>query len=132
MLINHFSVYTAEASERTKLYLSTNKCFIIIPKSSYSFLCREEIAKNVLGSQAGEVLLHELKPKYWFSAHLHCRFAATVKHNAEQSTQFLALDKCLPRRKYLEVKTQFRHDYNASLMTYGFFFRLLKYHTTRK
>ena len=66
-------------------------------------ISRDEIANNVLGSQAGESLLHELKPKYWFSAHLHCRFAATVQHNEEQATQFLALDKCLPRRQYLEV-----------------------------
>nr|SVE79507.1 EOG090X06RW [Daphnia magna]SVE81333.1 EOG090X06RW [Daphnia magna]SVE83087.1 EOG090X06RW [Daphnia magna] len=63
---------------------------------------RDEIANNVLGSQAGESLLHELKPKYWFAAHLHCRFAATVQHNERQSTNFLALDKCLPRRQYLE------------------------------
>jgi len=67
-------------------------------------LSSDEIAQNVLGSQAGETLLHELKPKYWFAAHLHCRFAATIQHNEKQSTQFLALDKCLPRRQYLEVR----------------------------
>lgn len=64
---------------------------------------REEIAKNILGSQAGETLLHELKPKYWFAAHLHCRFAASVQHNEHQTTEFLALDKCLPKRQFLEV-----------------------------
>nr|SVE74199.1 EOG090X06RW [Daphnia barbata] len=64
---------------------------------------RDEIANNVLGSQANESLLHEVKPKYWFAAHLHCRFAATVQHNETQSTHFLALDKCLPRRQYLEL-----------------------------
>nr|SVE93028.1 EOG090X06RW [Moina brachiata] len=64
---------------------------------------RNEIANNTLGSQAAETLLHELKPNYWFSAHLHCRFAATVNHNDEEKTEFLALDKCLPRRKYLEL-----------------------------
>ena len=69
-------------------------------------LHREEIANNVLGSQAGETLLHELKPKYWFAAHLHCRFAASVKHNEHQTTEFLALDKCLPKRQYLEVRTR--------------------------
>nr|SVE77020.1 EOG090X06RW [Daphnia lumholtzi] len=72
---------------------------------------RDEIANNVLGSQAGEILLHELKPKYWFSAHLHCRFAATVQHNETQSTNFLALDKCLPRRQYLEL-IEVPHDTN--------------------
>nr|SVE88021.1 EOG090X06RW [Daphnia similis] len=75
---------------------------------------RDEIANNVLGSQAGEILLHELKPKYWFSAHLHCRFAATVQHNETQSTNFLALDKCLPRRQYLEL-IEVPHDTNQGL-----------------
>lgn len=69
-----------------------------------TFDCRDEIARNTLGSQAGEMLLHELKPKHWFSAHLHCRFSATIRHSEHQITQFLALDKCLPRRKYLEVR----------------------------
>lgn len=75
--------------------------YILVSKRKFDF--RDEIANNVLGSQAGETLLHELKPKYWFAAHLHCRFAATVQHNENQTTEFLALDKCLPRRQYLEV-----------------------------
>nr|SVE74738.1 EOG090X06RW [Daphnia carinata] len=75
---------------------------------------RDEIANNILGSQAGESLLHELKPKHWFAAHLHCRFAATVQHNETQSTNFLALDKCLPRRQYLEL-IEVPHDSNQSL-----------------
>ena len=125
-------------------------------------------------------LLYTLKPRWWFSAHLHCRFEATVTHevqggpraneavesaektnpdeiniednddteeipaatsiegagipsrNADEivlddeeedvdapppplpppaETQFLALDKCLPRRQFLEV----RHTKRASL-----------------
>nr|CAH0108067.1 unnamed protein product [Daphnia galeata] len=75
---------------------------------------RDEIANNVLGSQAGETLLHELKPKHWFAAHLHCRFAATIQHNEKQSTQFLALDKCLPRRQYLEL-VEIQHDSTQNL-----------------
>ena len=65
---------------------------------------RDEIANNSLGSQASEMLLQEVKPKYWFSAHLHCRFAVTLRHNENAATEFLALDKCLPRRQYLEVR----------------------------
>lgn len=61
------------------------------------------MANNTLGCQAGEILIHELKPKHWFSAHLHCRFTATVQHNEHQTTHFLALDKCLPKRRFLEV-----------------------------
>lgn len=77
----------------------------------------DEIAQNVLGSQAGETLLHELKPKHWFAAHLHCRFAATIQHNEKQSTQFLALDKCLPRRQYLEVR--FNSEYSQKIKQFN-------------
>ena len=91
-------------------------------------------------------LLKTLKPEWWFSAHLHTYYEATVDHvsgpqtnapthqnpdeiiidesedgpDAAQagegegesktesgpiytSTKFLALDKCLPKRRYLEV-----------------------------
>ena len=74
-----------------------------ILESSDELFTRDEIANKTLGSQACEMLLQEIKPKYWFSAHLHVRFAATLRHNENQATEFLALDKCLPRRKYLEV-----------------------------
>ena len=77
-------------------------------------MSREEIEKNILGSQAGETLLQELKPKYWFSAHLHVRFSATLSHNEQQSTEFLALDKCLPRRKYLEVSIKYKRELKKS------------------
>jgi lariat debranching enzyme len=100
------------------------------------------IAENSLGSPPAYELLRKLRPSYWFSAHMHVRFQATVRHdtmdrataantntveddgthtkdtNTTQSvapglshtcrpdlpglmTQFLALDKCLPRRQYL-------------------------------
>lgn len=47
-------------------------------------------------------LLLDLKPSYWFSAHLHTKFPAIVNHD-DGVTKFLALDKCLPRRKFLQV-----------------------------
>ncbi|CAB4017083.1 Lariat debranching enzyme [Paramuricea clavata] len=65
---------------------------------------REEIESNTLGSYAGQEVLRALQPDFWFSAHLHCRFPAQVVHSQTgKVTNFLALDKCLPRRKYLEV-----------------------------
>jgi len=43
-------------------------------------------------------ILKYLKPKYWFSGHLHCKFAAVY-----EDTKFLALDKCLQNRRFLQV-----------------------------
>ncbi|CAB3251738.1 unnamed protein product [Arctia plantaginis] len=64
---------------------------------------REDIESNQLGSIPAETLLHTLKPDYWFAAHLHCQFAALVKHETNTETKFLALDKCLPKRRHLQI-----------------------------
>ena len=69
---------------------------------------REEVRSNSLGSEAAEWLLHALQPTFWFSAHLHVKFAALYKHelpvNREgRVTRFLALDKTLPGRDYMQL-----------------------------
>ena len=67
---------------------------------------RDEMQRNDLGSPANEILLNALKPAHWFSAHLHCKFAALVNHgDGGKPTRFLALDKCLPRRDFLQLIT---------------------------
>eukprot|EP01029_Cantina_marsupialis_P027885 TRINITY_DN774129_c0_g1_i1.p1 TRINITY_DN774129_c0_g1~~TRINITY_DN774129_c0_g1_i1.p1 ORF type:complete len:431 (-),score=111.79 TRINITY_DN774129_c0_g1_i1:148-1440(-) len=70
---------------------------------------RDEIASNTLGSPHSMDVLKTMQPRYWFSAHLHCKFAAVYNHNSEdidageKETRFLALDKCLPGKDYLQI-----------------------------
>jgi len=65
----------------------------------------DDISQNRLGSPPARDILDTLRPKYWFSAHLHCKFAAIIPHDedSERTTKFLALDKCLPRRQFLQI-----------------------------
>lgn len=112
---------------------------------------REDIASGQLGNpETAKHLLPGLRPRFWFSAHLHIKFAAVVRHgtdstsgaagssssrssgavvgsagsgfsavgaaapaaavaddasgsSAAETTRFLALDKCLPGRHYLQI-----------------------------
>lgn len=81
-------------------------------------LCRfkphflEEIRDDCLGSPPCFEVLKQLKPKYWFSGHLHCKFSAIVPHENGE-TKFLALDKCLPNRRFLQL-IDVETDENAS------------------
>jgi lariat debranching enzyme len=67
---------------------------------------REDMETGRLGSAPCWDLLTKLKPRYWFSAHMHCRFDAIVKHDENEEggeeTKFVALDKCLPRRQFFD------------------------------
>ena len=75
---------------------------------------RQDIQTGKLGNMLHGQVLAKLRPPHWFAAHMHVRFTATIHfedgqpagrddHSAPQVTQFLALDKCLPKRSYLEV-----------------------------
>ena len=78
---------------------------------------KPSVRANKLGSPPLMSLLQSLRPKQWFSAHMHTRFEATYPHHDEHSasegpalgsssnssTRFLALDQCRPDRRFLEV-----------------------------
>ena len=122
---------------------------------------RDEIERGDFGSPPGMEILRGLRPRYWFSAHLHVKFAAIVDHDVvdraaeeegeinlnddegeiklddgeeemegpsavkrpispsannpeskrqrqdvetpHETTRFLALDKCLPNRDFLQI-----------------------------
>jgi lariat debranching enzyme len=75
---------------------------------------RGEIERDELGSPANWQILQALKPEFWFAGHLHVAFPAVVPHSnkgvlppgdrsATSTTRFMATDKPLPRRKYVQV-----------------------------
>jgi lariat debranching enzyme len=76
---------------------------------------REDMMSGKLGNPPAMDLLMILKPRFWFSAHLHVKFAAVVQHqpsvattsssSLSLSTRFLALDKVIPGRGFMQFLT---------------------------
>ncbi|XP_065071516.1 lariat debranching enzyme B-like [Rhopilema esculentum] len=117
------SIYHTRSYEVFKLKVLKEHLDIFIshdwPKNVYNYgdvedllrkkrFFREEVESKRLGSPACLELLKALKPSFWFAAHLHVKFAALVEHkengDGEKTfTKFLALDKCLPNRNFLQV-----------------------------
>lgn len=62
-----------------------------------------QVQDQCLGSPVATELLMTLKPDYYFAAHLHVKFPALVRHQGGRTTRFLALDKCLPQRDFLQI-----------------------------
>lgn len=67
-----------------------------------SFL-RKEMEEGSLGNPGTAQLLHALQPRYWFAAHMHVKFPALVDHEGGKRTRFLALDKAMPRREFVQI-----------------------------
>jgi len=42
---------------------------------------------GTLGNSAAKYVMDRLRPPHWFSAHLHCKFAAVVKYDGEDSSK---------------------------------------------
>lgn len=62
-----------------------------------------DVRRGELGSPALRLLLHKLQPQFYFAGHMHCLFRARVNHpDSSRVTDFVALDKALPRRNFLE------------------------------
>ena len=66
-------------------------------------LWKKDILNNRLGSFPNQFLLNLLKPKYYCCGHMHYYYKNTIFHNNNSVTNFIALDKCLNKRKFYEV-----------------------------
>lgn len=46
----------------------------------------EDIAGRKLGSVAAQLVLERVRPSLWFSAHLHCGYVGTIRHENQEET----------------------------------------------
>lgn len=78
-----------------------------------------DIQSGSLGNPMGMEILKALKPKYWFSGHMHMHFTAIVRHPDGSVTRFMALDKCQSRRQFLHFFTLGQNGQMISEAVYG-------------
>lgn len=68
----------------------------------------EDANSSQLGSMAALYVMNRLRPPYWFSAHLHVKYAATVKHG--DATSALPYNPALLRKTSGPVAPSKNHD----------------------
>ncbi|KAK3845967.1 MAG: DBR1-domain-containing protein [Linnemannia gamsii] len=90
--IRHYDVYKMlQIRERMDIFLSHDWPLGIERYGDTAKLIkmkgffREEIEKNTLGSKAFESVLEQVRPRFWFSAHLHVKFFAEIFWNEGQT-----------------------------------------------
>ncbi|KAK4133142.1 DBR1-domain-containing protein [Trichocladium antarcticum] len=57
---------------------------------------RKESVDGTLGSFAAEYVLDRLRPRYWFSAHMHCKFSAIKKHEPPKQGEEASTEPAQP------------------------------------
>lgn len=53
---------------------------------------QQDIETGELGSGPADAVLRQLKPRYWFSAHLHVKFAAVYRHGQVENPEEIEID----------------------------------------
>ncbi|KAI7641228.1 DBR1-domain-containing protein, partial [Hortaea werneckii] len=66
----------------------------------------EDARAGQLGNVAAQYVLDRLRPRYWFSAHLHCKYAAVVKHNEAQAHERVLSDASTSRKNNDEINLE--------------------------
>ncbi|PFH32953.1 Ser/Thr phosphatase family protein [Besnoitia besnoiti] len=114
------SAYHVREFEISKLSVLSGRLDIVAthdwPEGIYEFgdkaellrfkpFLEKDIQAHVLGNPHTMELLKKLKPSFWCAAHLHAQFAAVYVHPEPEgkATRFLALDKVLPCRRFLQI-----------------------------
>ena len=72
-----------------------------------------------LGSAAAKYVLDRLRPPFWFSAHLHCKFSALVRHSGEQDQHGSSQDQSRHETSIARSSQAIEVDSRAEQMTTG-------------